>query len=389
MMRRMALRPVLLGAALGLSMALPAFAAGNYPITPAQRATAQQVAQAGVPLSELAPNAPDSHTVVRGDTLWDISKLFLKSPWRWPELWGMNLEQIRNPHLIYPGDVLRLVFTADGRPQVRVERGNTVVLNPQVRTSPLDQSIPPIPYEIVAAFMSKPTVLDKDEAAKLPYVVAHRDNRVIGGMGDTVYGRRVDQPTGARYAVVHLGEKLKDPDDGDVLGYQGVYAGIVRVEDAKAGRGDKEVTKLTIVESARETLEGDRLVKENIEVPLDFVPSAPAQPVDGRIMAVTDGVSIVGQYQVVVINRGTRHGLQPGNVLSVWNRGEKVRDNGTATGWVREVKKPFAGRVRLPDEYSGNVMVFRTYDRMSYALVLSAENVMRVGDAIRNPDALR
>ncbi|MCZ8131184.1 MAG: LysM peptidoglycan-binding domain-containing protein [Steroidobacteraceae bacterium] len=351
---------------------------------PAEPARSARVA----PSVPLAPDAPSTYTVVRGDTLWDISSRFLSQPWFWPEIWYINPE-IENPHLIYPGDVLRLVYGADGRPQIRVERGNTVVLTPQMRTTPLDQSIPPIPYEIVAAFMSKPTVLDADEANRLPYVVAHREGRVIGGMGDVVYGKRVEAEPGTRYNVVHLGERLKDPETGDVLGWQGVYAGIARVEPATAGEGDRKVTKLTIVESVRETLEGDRLVKDGIDLPLDFVPSAPSQPVDGRIMAVTDGVSMIGQYQVVVLNRGTRHGLQPGNVLSVWSRGEKVRDQGTATGWAREFRRPFASRVRLPDEHAGNMMVFRTFDRMSYALVVSSENVMRVGDAVKNPDAVR
>jgi hypothetical protein len=338
----------------------------------------------------LAPNAPSTYVVQRGDTLWDISGRFLTQPWFWPEIWYVNPE-IKNPHLIYPGDTLRLVYGADGRPQIRVERGNTVVLSPQLRTSPLDQSIPAIPYEIVAAFMSKPTVLSTEDAESLPYVVAHREQKVIGGMGDVFYARGVEGAPGARYNIIHLGERLRDPEGGDFLGFQGIYAGLARVEraaNAPRAADEEALAKLTILESPRETLQGDRLVGESVDVPLDFVPHAPAQPVEGQIMSVIDGVSKIGQYHVVVINRGKRHGLEPGHVLHVWQRGDKVRDYGPTTdSWTRQLTKPFAGQVRLPNERAGTFMVFRVYDRLSYGLVLSADTVMAVGDYVRSPGA--
>jgi hypothetical protein len=337
----------------------------------------------------LAPDAPSTYVVQRGDTLWDISGRFLTQPWYWPEIWYVNPE-IKNPHLIYPGDTLRLVYGADGRPQIRVERGNAVVLSPQVRTQPLSQAIPAIPYEIVAAFMSKPSVLTREDAERLPYVVATREGKMIGGMGDTIYGRGVDGAPGTRYNVVHLGDKLKDPDDGDFLGYQGIYAGMARVDRAGTGdrRDDSALAKLTLVESARETLQGDRLVVENLEVPLDFVPHAPSQPVDGEIMSVVDGVSTIGQYQVVVINRGKRHGLEPGHVLQVWQSGAVTRDYGPSKkSWTRQVFRPFGNKVQLPSEKAGLFMVFRVYDRLSYGLVVSADTVLGVGDRVKAPDA--
>jgi hypothetical protein len=370
---------VAVAAALGLAVAAPAGLAGAEELTttPANRMS--------VPM---APDAPSSYVVKKGDTLWDISSRFLTQPWYWPEIWYVNPE-IKNPHLIYPGDTLRLVFTAEGKPSIRVERGNTVVLSPQVRTQSLDQSIPAIPYEIVAAFMSKPTVIAKDDADKLPYVVATREAKVVGGAGDTIYGRGITGAPGARYAIVHLGDRMKDPDNGDFLGYQGIYVGLARVERAAQSpqaKGEAGLSKLTIAESTRETLQGDRLVGENVDVPLDFVPHAPAQKVDGKVMSVFDGVTTIGQYQVVVINRGRKHGLEPGHVLQVWQGGEKVKDPGRASdNWTNSVTKPFAGKVQLPSEKAGTMMVFRAYDRLSYGLVLSADTVMHVGDQVKSP----
>lgn len=374
-----AARAVAVAVALGCAVAAPLrlAAAQELNTTPANRMSVPMV-----------PDAPSSYVVQKGDTLWDISARYLTQPWYWPEIWYVNPE-IKNPHLIYPGDTLRLVFSADGRPSIRVERGNTVVLSPQMRTQGIDQSIPAIPYEIVAAFMSKPTVIAKEDADKLPYVVANKEAKVIGGAGDVIYGRGVEGAPGARYAIVHLGDRLKDPDGGDFLGYQGIYTGLARVDRAAAqpkGKGEAGIAKLTIAESTRETLQGDRLVGENVDIPLDFVPHAPSQPVNGQVMSVFDGVTTIGQYQVVILNRGKKHGLEAGHVLQVWQGGEKVKDPGPSNDdWTKSMMKPFAGKVQLPSEKAGTVMVFRAYDRLSYALVLSAETVMHVGDQIRNP----
>jgi hypothetical protein len=362
---------------------------------------------AGVAKPELKADAPTSYVVLKGDTLWGISGKYLRDPWYWPEIWYNN-PAVKNPHRIYPGDTLKLVYiTATGQviesaadaaaasaagesltAQVRVERGSTVKLLPQIRSESADTSIPALPYEIVAAFMGRPSIVAAEDVKDLPYIVALRDRHVIAGTGDEFYARGVTgADPGTRYNVVQIGEKIKDPDDGALLGYSGVYAGGARViGTGSIDRQPSDLIKLTLTESARETLEGDRLVRDRLEVPLDFVPHAPAQQTDGRIVAVVDGVTIIGQYEVVVINRGKKHGLEAGHVLTAWQRGDLVPDmKGENPGAHREFENPFPKHVRLPDERAGTLMVFRTYERMSFALVLSADAALRVGDTVRNP----
>jgi hypothetical protein len=338
----------------------------------------------------LAPDAPSSYVVQKGDTLWSLASKFLSQPWYWPEIWYLNPD-IKNPHRIYPGDTLRLVYDAEGRPQLRIERaferGDTVRLSPQVRSTPLDQAIPAIPFEIVAAFMSKPSVVSAEDAKSLPYVVAIGRDRVIGGMGDLLYARNLKGlPTGSRLNVVHVGDRLKDPESGKFLGYQGVYAGTARLERTAEGGGRNDLAKLVLVSSARETLTGDRLVRDNLEVPLDFIPHAPSKPVSGQIISVVDGVTVIGQYQVVIVNRGTRAGLEPGHVLAIWQRGDSVPDRGASgVTEINPLNNAFTHNVRLPSERAGSFMVFRAYADMSYGLVLDASSEMHVGDTIKNP----
>ena len=364
-----------------LSLGLVLATLGGHAALAADEAAPPAARQPSVPL---APDAPASYVVQRGDTLWGISSRFLRDPWNWPEIWYLNPD-VKNPHLIYPGDTLRLVYGADGRPQIRVERGEAVKLSPQVRATPLDQAIPAIPYGLVAAFMSKPSVVSDEDAKRLPYVVAQFQERVIAGTGDGFYARGLEgaQP-GERFNVVHLGNRLRDPDGGGDLGYVGIYTGSARVERA-AGSGDgKELAKLVLVESARETLNGDRLVRDKLEVPLDFVPHAPAKPIDGRVISVVNGINVIGQYHVVVINRGRQHGLEPGNVLSIWQLGDKVKDRGPG-GESNEFTRPFAPSVKLPEERAGTFMVFRAYERMSFGLIMSATGELHVGDLVRKP----
>ena len=365
--------------ALGLGLALAA-SGGQFALA-ADEATPAATRMPSVPL---ASDAPASYVVQRGDTLWGISSRFLRDPWNWPEIWYLNPE-IKNPHLIYPGDTLRLVYGADGRPQIRVERGDVVRLGPQVRSTPLDQAIPAIPYGLVAAFMSKPSVVSEEDAQHLPYVVAQFQQRVIAGTGDGFYARGLDgaQP-GERFNVVHLGNRLRDPDDGSKLGYEGIYTGSARVERAAGGEDGKELAKLVLVESARETLNGDRLVRDKLEVPLDFVPHAPTKLAEGRVISVVNGVNVIGQYHVVVINRGRQHGLEPGHVLSIWQRGDKVKDRGPGAA-SNEFTKPFAANVKLPEERAGTFMVFKAYERLSYGLIMSATDELHVGDLVRKP----
>jgi hypothetical protein len=328
----------------------------------------------GVPLAD---NAPDSYVVKRGDTLWAISKVFLRDPWYWPEIWQVN-PQIQNPHLIYPGDTLRLVFV-DGQPQILLQRGDAARVEPRVRSEPLEGAITTIPYATVAAFMSKPSVLDRDQIKHAPYLLATRDLHVVMSEGDTLYARGFTDPVelGTHYNVVRVGDPLIDPDDNRVLGYDGIFTGSGHV----TRQGDP--TTLIMTESARESRAGDKLIPGGVDVPLDFIPSAPRTKTNGRIIAVSDGVSIIGQYEVVVVNRGARDGLAPGNVLAVFDTGPIVHDND---------KKGFFNldtlgtkKIALPSERTGTFMVFKTFDNISYGLIMEATNLIRVGDKIQNP----
>ncbi|MGH8258729.1 MAG: LysM peptidoglycan-binding domain-containing protein [Steroidobacteraceae bacterium] len=324
------------------------------------------------------PGAPMRYTVKRGDTLWGISSLFLRDPWLWPEIWYDN-PQIANPHRIYPGDVLVLAYGADGRPHIHVERGDEVRLEPRLRSSPLDGAIPTIPYSAIAAFLSRPSILTAHEIAHAPHVVAFRNEHQAGGTGYDVYVRGLDAPVGAHFTVFHVGEKLRDPDNGHVLGYEGLYTATAVVDRP----GDP--TKMTLTDSARETLRGDVLFADTASSPLTFVPRAPTQSVRGRIISVVDNVHLIGQYNIVALNRGTRQGVDAGTVLAVDQAGETVRDLGPASydSWGRSAL--FAHRVRLPNERAGTVLVFKAYERMSYALVVGASEQMRIGDIVRNP----
>ena len=330
----------------------------------------------------LASNAPDSYVVKRGDTLWGISKVFLRDPWFWPEIWQVN-PQVQNPHLIYPGDTLRLVYI-DGKPRITVsrglaERGGAARVEPRVRSQPLEAAITTIPYETVAAFMSKPSVLAREQIKGAPYVLASRDTHVIISDGDTLYARGFTSPAqlGAHYSVIRVGDPLRDPDDNRIVGYDGIYTGSGHVT-----RGG-ETTTLVLTESARETVPGDKLFAGSGDVALDFIPSPPKIKVDGRIMAVSDGVTVIGQYQVVVINRGARDGLAPGNVLAVLDSGNTVHDN-VSKGYLGSLSRT-GKRVRLPDERSGTFMVFKTFDQLSYGLIMEATDIIRVADRVENP----
>ena len=333
----------------------------------------------GIPLAD---NAPDSYVVKRGDTLWGIAKVFLRDPWYWPEIWQVN-PQVHNPHLIYPGDTLRLVYI-DGKPQIVLQRGDLqrgdgVRVEPRVRSEPLDAAITTIPYATVAAFMSRPSVLDREQIKQAPYVLATRDLHVVMSEGDTVYARGFTSPAelGSHYNVVRVGDPLIDPDDNRVLGYDGIFTGSGHV----TRQGDP--TTLIMTESARESRAGDKLIPGGVDVPLDFIPSAPRTKTNGRIIAVSDGVTIIGQYEVVVVNRGARDGLAPGNVLGVFDTGPVVAD--TDKKGFFSVDRFRVKKVALPSERTGTFMVFKTFDNISYGLIMEATNLIRVGDKVQNP----
>jgi len=339
--------------------------------------TAAPVSQAPGAAPVLNPNAPDSYVVKHGDTLWGIAKVFLRDPWFWPEIWQVN-PQVQNPHLIYPGDTLRLVYI-EGKPTIMLQRGDSARVLPRVRSQPLEGAVTAIPYETVAAFMSRPSVLAKEQIKAAPYVLATRDMHVVMSDGDTLYARGFSAPVelGTHYNVVHVGDALRDPDDNRIVGYDGIFTGaghVTRIGDP---------TTLIMTESARETEPGDKLFAGGVDVPLDFIPAPPRSKVNGRIMAVANGVTVIGQYEVVVINRGARDGLAPGNVMAVFETGDVIRD--TANKGFLSTSRLASQKVRLPDERNGTFMVFKTFENMSYGLIMEATNIIRVGDRVENP----
>jgi hypothetical protein len=369
---------LLVGCFLGLGLAAVAHAQTAQP--KAQPTASATGAALGQPEASpvLNPAHPETYVVQRGDTLWDIASTFLRDPWYWPEIWQIN-PQVENPHLIFPGDVLSLAYLDDGRPVVSVtERGPLTGsglvdrLSPRVRAEPLEEAIQTIPFETLRAFLSRPAILQESELDSLPYIVAHPEG-LLGSAGHDVYVRGTDAGEGTVFNFVHPGDALVDPDDGTIIGYQGLYVGQGRVERT----GDPSTVFLT--ESAREALVGDLLVTEESVPPATFLPRAPEEAIDGRIISVLDGVSMVGQYQVIVLNRGARHGLEPGHVLSVYRTGEVIRDPVRGNAQTGE-------KVKLPDELSGTTMVFRTFDRISYALVMEATNDIHLLDTVRNPE---
>ena len=285
-------------------------------------------------------------------------------------------------YVVQKGDTLSLAYLGDGRPVVNVERGPLVTdagpgisgvdrLSPRVRSTPLDEAIQTIPYETIAAFLSRPRFIEKDEIDDLPYIVAHREG-LIGSAGRDVYVRGVEEqaPIGSVYNVVELGSAFVDPDDNDVLGYQGIYVGQGRLDRV----GDPGT--LHMLESEREAIVGNYVMAEEDVHPTNFIPRPPDTQVEGQIISVMSGVSLIGQYQVVVINRGSAAGLEPGHVLRAYQNGRTIRD--THRGLVGQ-------KVRLPDEPAGTMMVFRTAERMSYALIMEATTPMALLDTVRNP----
>ena len=373
-------------------------AAQKYPVTPSQRATAQQVSQAGVPLSELAPNAPDHYTVKRGDTLWGISGLYLKRPWRWPELWGMNLAQIRNPNLIYPGQTLYL-DKSNGRARLRVGQAQgpggsmpTVRLEPHTRSQALaPNALPTLRPELIEPFLAEPLIVDEDGLAHAPRIVATQENRVMLAKGDRAYARgdateplllAAGQPT--EFRVFRNATPLRDPDTGKVLGYEAQYLGraqLVRGQGSEAdpdhgGTTDIVPATIDITQAKEEMRTGDRLLPEPPREFQSYTPHAPQGPMTGRIVSVYgSAVANAAQNQVVVINRGTDDGVDSGTVFAILKDGARMVDQ----------TDPKRAEIKLPDERIGLMMVFRPFQKLSYALILEITDGVKVGDRFVNP----
>ena len=365
--------------------AVPALAV-NYPVTPEQRGTAQQVAQGGVPLAELAPNAPDSYTVKRGDTLWDISKLFLRSPWRWPELWGMNLDGIRNPHLIFPGQVLYLDRTGD-RARLRLAEptgpSGTTKLSPRVRSEPLDRaSIASIPLHLIAPFLNEAVVFNSNELAAAPRIVATQDGTVVIAKGELAYVRGDIDPSGREWRVFREPKPLLDPTTKEVLGYEAAFLGTAdytrpgETRPADDGSGTQIVpATFTITSSRLEIGVGDRLAPVPPRDFTNYAPHPPSRPLAGRVISIYGESLNAGQNQIVALNKGSNDGVERGHVLAL------LRDGATQIDPTDEKRT----QIKLPDERNGLAFVFRVFDRVSYALIVSVQAPVSAGDRFMQP----
>ena len=343
---------------------------------------------------ELKPNYPEKYVVVRGDTLWDISARFLHEPWKWPRLWHFN-QHIANPHLIYPGDIISIVFI-NGQPTGQIIRNGkvmgpgpqedaelppeviksgqkypTVKLKPRIREEGLENAIPTIPIEAIGPFLSRPRIVAKDELDQAPHIVALGDDHIMSGGGYKIYASNLDENNIAGdYLVVRAGEVYRNPDKkSDILGYEAVYLGEARL--TRYG----ETSTMQITDSVREIMQGDRLIpKTDVFTQFSYTPVAPENRVDGKVIYVMDGVTIIGQYKVVVLNLGRQDDVEPGHVLAVNQKGKEIRDI-TANN----------RRITLPTERAGTVMIFRVFDRVSYALVLDVTKPIRLLDQVTNP----
>ncbi len=384
----------------GCVSVLPAWAqTASYPVTGAQRATAQQVASRGVPLAELSPTAPDTYVVKRGDTLWGISGMYLQRPWRWPELWGMNLQSIPNPHVIYPGQTLYLE-KADGYARLRTSRagsgeGETVRVSPRTRYDSLaNTALPTLKPHLIEPFLVEPLVVDELTLSQAPRLVATTEERVLMASGDRAYALGpqgnplVLAPQVPRdYRVFRNATPMKDPVSGEILGYEAQYVGraeLVRsqsVESTPDGKGGNtlDVIPATVdLRAAKEEIRaGDRLLPVPPPGYTSYTPRAPQVPVDARVVSLygSTAVAYAAQNQVIAINKGARDGVEAGHVLTVLTQGQRIKDK---TDEQRAT-------IRLPSEANGTAMVFRTFDRVSYVLLLQVEQGVRVGDRLVNP----
>ena len=319
---------------------------------------------------ELRGDHPDSYVVVKGDTLWGISSRFLKNPWYWPEIWQAN-PQIENPHLIYPGDMLALVYI-DGQPRlVMTQRGDVAgayKLSPKKRISELASAIPAIPLDAIAPFLSNSRIVEENELEGAPYVLLGKHGNLIVGAGEHVYGRG-NAVIDASYGIFRKNRVYTDPETGEFLGIEARA-----IATGRATEQQGEIVTISIAKSSEEIRQGDRLLEqEDREINTTFFPTNPDMEVRGKIIAVLDGVNQIGQYDVVAINRGTREGMKEGTVLAVHRKGDQVRDP-----YTKEV-------LQLPTGRAGIMMVFRAFEKISYALILTAERPLSVLDEVRNP----
>ncbi|MBI4194470.1 MAG: LysM peptidoglycan-binding domain-containing protein [Betaproteobacteria bacterium] len=358
--------------------------------------------------ADLQQNAPDTYTVTRGDTLWSISGRFLKQPWRWPELWRMNQDQIKNPHLIYPGDVIVLDRSAQ-EVQLRLQKLGTVKLSPKVRVEPLAaRAVPSISPAAIEPFLSKPLVVGQTELDSAPRIIATPDNRVAIGAGEIAYVEGLTKEKGAAWQIFRRGDPLIDPETRETLGYEAVYLGEARVR--KFG----EVSTIEIARSTQEIYRDDRLLPASKELPtFAYVPRAPQKSVRGHVVSTYGSLLETGPKSIVALSKGSKDGLEVGHVLAIYPNQRAARytlrtsplygrsgltgDDGSRPYYNEELtprdaslypeQRPVneSDLARLPSERTGLVMVFRTFDRTSYGLIMEASRQVSINDVITNP----
>jgi hypothetical protein len=373
-------------------------------------------------MADLAPDAPNDYTVVKGDTLWGIAGRFLKDPWKWPQIWQMNRDQIKDPHWIYPGNVIHLDRTGDS-PRLSISgagagggstgpsggteadaTANVVKLDPRTRIETLEAAVPSSPGSAIGPFLSQPLIVEEGGLDNAPTIVATEESRVIVGQGDLAYADRLGSNDGVNWQVFRPGIVLHDPDTGEVLGREAKYLG-----DARVRRFGNPST-LEITKARQEINRGDRLMTARENSFPSYVPRAPDKPIKGTIMSVDGGVSELGQYQIVTINRGGRDGIEVGHVLASYHRGQLVTARAaqeletprwfTNWGWGEwswpswswgsgETKPvpvvPPPSNLRLPDERNGLIFVFRVFEKMSYGMVMKATKPIYIGDVVQTP----
>lgn len=360
--------------------------------------------------ADLRDTAPDRYIVVQGDTLWSISGRFLKQPWRWPELWKMNRQQIKNPHRIYPGDVLVLDRSAQGvQLHVAGAEPTTTKLSPRVRAEPLAaKAVPAISPAAIAPFLSKPLVVGQDELASAARIVAGEENRVALGAGNIAYAEGLSKDKGEIWQIFRRGDALIDPDTGETLGYTAIYLGDARV------RKFDQVSTIEIIHSIQEIYRNDRLLPAAKEQPtFAYVPRAPGKTIHGRIISAYGSLYETGSKSIVALSRGSKDGLEVGNVLAIYRHQSSSRyalrtsplygrsglsGSDSPRPYYAEQLTPRDAPIytsqervdeselaKLPDERYGLVMVFRTFDRASFGLVMEASRPVSVDDVVTNP----
>ena len=353
-----------------------------------QKAKKTRIAKTTAPI-QLAADAPASYAVVKGDTLWDISGRFLKEPWRWPEIWNMNREQIKNPHWIYPGDVIKLSFDANGNPSLSLASAGAlsddyVRLQPRVRVDSLAQAIPSIPSKVIAPFLSLPLVVEEGALSNAPRIIATEDDRVVIGAGNIAYALGLQQSAGSKWQIYRPGKALTN-GAGEVLGFEANYLG-----EAKVVRFGESST-IEILRSTQEINRGDRLTPAADTAVPSYSPHSPSKNVSGAVISVLNGVNTGAQYSVVAIDLGKHDGMEVGHVLATLRKGATVITS-DPLGQATQPPSPTpdeaiqsGSTVKLPDERNGLVFVFRVFEKVSYALVMSTRRPLELGDLVQTP----